>query len=384
MQISSKKRVNHFIVPFLIVLLLISSFTPTIFADAQELTNEKPTVTVIATGGTIGSLGTSRISYLSYGQSRIAIEDMIAYISPEVNTYANVKTIQYGNKGSGSYTIEDFRDLTLLIEEELKTSDGVVVTTGTDTMEEFAYWFDLTVHSKKPVVLTGAMRPWGNANGDVTIGGDGPINLLNSIKLAASQKTYCYGSVLMLNDEIHAARDVSKKSTYRTDTFQSGEYGVLGYIDGDNINVERAPARVANCDDENWFTPFDLSEVTAKALPRVEIAFTYQAAGGEVIDAFAAAGVKGIVTAGTGAGGTSAAQSVARKKAAEEGVVFASTSRTGSGEVYGGSGNIIAAGDLLPQKARLLLLLSLTFSDDVEEIRGWFNTIGNPSFDKNK
>lgn len=377
-----EKRMNKLIAPLLIALLIVSMFTPSTFAGAEELNAKKPTVTVIATGGTIGSLGTSRVSYLSYGQSRIAIEDMVKYISPEVTQYAEVKTIQYGNRGSGSYTIDEFRELTLLIEEELKTSDGVVVTTGTDTMEEFAYWFDLTVQNQKPVVLTGAMRPWGNANGDVTIGGDGPINLLNAIKLAASQQTYCYGTVLMLNDEINAAREVTKTSTYRTDTFQSGEYGLLGYIDGDNINVERAPARVADCDTKEWMTPFNLSAVKEKELPRVEIAYTYQAAGGEVIDAFAAAGVKGIVTAGTGAGGTSSAQSTARKKAADAGVVFASTSRVGSGEVYGGSKNIIAAGDLLPQKARLLLLLGLTFTDDSEQIRTWFEKIGNPSFSK--
>jgi L-asparaginase len=382
MKNRSKKRMNQLFAPLLIALLIISMFTPSTFAGAEVLSDKKPTVTVIATGGTIGSLGTSRVSYLSYGQSRISIEDMVRYISPEVTEYADVKTIQYGNKGSGSYTIDEFRELTLLIEEALKTSDGVVVTTGTDTMEEFAYWFDLTVQNQKPIVLTGAMRPWGNANGDVTIGGDGPINLLNAIKLAASQKTYCYGTVLMLNDEINAAREVTKTSTYRTDTFQSGEYGLLGYIDGDNINVERAPSRVAACDTKEWMTPFNLSAVKEKELPRVEVAYTYQAAGGEVIDAFAAAGVKGIVTAGTGAGGTSAAQSAARRKAAEAGVVFASTSRVGSGEVYGGSTNIIAAGDLLPQKARLLLLLGLTFSDDSEQIRTWFNTIGNPSFSK--
>lgn len=199
-----QKRMNQLLAPILAALLFISMFTPSSFARAEELVEKKPVVTVIATGGTIGSLGTSRVSYLSYGQSRIAIEDMVKYISPEVLEYADVKTIQFGNRGSCSYTIDEFRELSLLIDETLKTSDGVVVTTGTDTMEEFAYWFDLTVQNQKPVVLTGAMRPWGNANGDVTIGGDGPINLLNAIKLAASQNTYCYGTVLMLNDEIHA------------------------------------------------------------------------------------------------------------------------------------------------------------------------------------
>lgn len=370
-------------VPFVLLSFVFSTFsTPTTVA-ANELVKKKPTVTVIATGGTIGSLGTTRTSYLSYGQQRIAIEDMVAYIQPEVGGYANVETVQFGNRGSGSYSIEEFHALTLAVEKALKTSDGVVVTTGTDTMEEFAYWFDLTVQSQKPVVLTGSMRPWGSTSGEVTIGGDGPINLLNSIKLAASQETFCYGTVLMLNDEIYAARDVTKTNTYRVDTFQGGEYGLLGYIDGDNINVERAPSRVLSCDKvEEWKTPFDLSTVDAKDLPRTEIVYTYQGAGGESVTSFVDAGVKGIVTAGTGAGGASGLQSQARSKAVEKGVVFVSASRVGSGEVYGGQGNVIAAGDLLPQKARLLLMLGLTFSDDVNEIRGWFNTIGNPEFKK--
>lgn len=370
---------KKFVIPFLLLFFILSTFAPTSFAAAAD--TKKPTVTVIATGGTIGSLGTTRTSYTNYGAGRIAIEDMVKYISPEVGAYADVKTIQFGNKGSSQYTIEDFYTLSLLIEKELKTSDGVVVTTGTDTMEEFAYWFDLTVQSQKPIVLTGSMRPWGSTSGDVTIGGDGPINLLNAIKLAASQETFCYGTVLMLNDEIFAARNVTKTSTYRTDTFQGGEYGLLGYIDGDNINVERAPARVLSCDNkEEWKTPFDLSIVKPEDLPRVEIVYSYQGAGGEAITSFADAGVKGIVTAGTGAGGTSPLQSQARTKAVEKGVTFVTTSRTGTGEVYGGQGNIISAGDLVAQKARLLLLLSLTFSDDPAQIREWFKTIGNPEF----
>ena len=379
MNLSLPLNRKKLFISFILLFFILSTFPPSSFASAAV--QKKPTVTVIATGGTIGSLGTSRTSYLNYGASRISIEDMVKYIEPEVSAYANVKTIQFGNKGSSAYTIEDFHALTLLIEEALKTSDGVVVTTGTDTMEEFSYWFDLTVQSQKPIVLTGAMRPWGSTTGEVTIGGDGPINLLNSIKLAASQETYCYGTVLMLNDEIFAARNVTKTNTYRTDTFQGGEYGVLGYIDGDNINVERAPARVLSCDNkEEWKTPFDLSKVKAEDLPRVEIVYSYQGAGGEAIKSFTDAGVKGIVTAGTGAGGTSPLQSQARTQAVEKGVVFVTTSRTGTGEVYGGQGNVISAGDLLPQKARLLLLLGLTFSDDPAQIKEWFQTIGNPEF----
>ncbi|MCW2641531.1 MAG: L-asparaginase [Dactylosporangium sp.] len=347
---------------------------------------KKPKVTVIGTGGTISGVATSRSSFTDYKSGQIAIKDMVGQLQPEIGQVADVATVQFGNKGSGSYTIADFYALTPAVETALQDSDAVVVTTGTDTMEEFAYWLDLTVQSRKPVVLTGAMRPWaaGTANGPQVIGADGPANLFNSIVLAASQATYCFGTVVMLNDEFNAARDVTKTNSYRTDTFQSRKAGVLGWIDGPNLKVSRAPSRVANCDDQQrWLTPFNLSKIQSAALPRVEVIYSYQDAGGEAITAFANAGVKGIVTAGTGSGGISSAQSSARTAAAQKGVVFVSTTRTGSGSVYGGSTTqpIIAGDDLLPQKARLLLLLSLAFApDNVSKVRDWVSTLGNPEW----
>ncbi|WP_208813388.1 asparaginase [Micromonospora echinofusca] len=347
--------------------------------------NRKPKVTVIGTGGTISGVATSRSSFTNYRSGSITIQSLVGQLQPEIGQVADVTTVQFGNKGSGGYTIAEFHALTLAVEKALAESDGVVVTSGTDTMEEFAYWLDLTVRSRKPVVMTGAMRPWAavTPDGPQVIGADGPANLYNSIVLAASQSTYCYGTVLMLGDEFHAARDVTKTSSYRMDTFQTREFGVLGWIDGPNIKVGRAPARVADCDNKNaWYTPFDLSTVPATAVPRVEVVHGYQQAGGEAITAFANAGVKGIVTAGTGAGGISSAQGAARTAAVNAGVVFVSTTRTGSGSVYGGTtGSVIAGDDLLPQKARLLLMLSLAFAPgDVAKIREWVTTLGNPEW----
>ncbi|SIQ84480.1 L-asparaginase [Micromonospora avicenniae] len=347
----------------------------------------KPKVTVIGTGGTISGVATSRSSFTNYQSGRIAIRDMVAQLQPEIGEVADVTTVQFGNKGSGGYSMAEFHALTLAVESALDSSDGVVVTSGTDTMEEFAYWLDLTVQSRKPVVLTGAMRPWAavTPDGPQVIGADGPANLYNSIVLAASQSTYCYGTVLMLGDEFHAARDVTKTSTYRMDTFQTRELGVLGWIDGPNIKVGRAPSRVDDCDNKNrWMTPFDMSQIEPTALPRVEVVYGYQQAGGEAITAFAAAGAKGIVTAGTGSGGLSSAQSSARTAAARSGVVFVTASRTGSGSTYGGNSSlpIIAGDDLLPQKARLLLLLSLAFSPtDTGKVREWMTTLGSPEWD---
>ena len=355
-----------------------------------EAASRKPRITVVGTGGTIAGVARSRSSFLDYRSGVIPVKTLVRQLEPELSTVADVNTVQFGNKGSDAYSIAEFRALTVAVERALKDSDGVVVTSGTDTMEEFAYWLDLTVQSRKPVVVTGAMRPWaaGSPNGPQVLGADGPANLFNAVTLAASSSTYCFGTVLMLNDEFHAARDVTKTSTLRADTFQTRELGVLGWIDGPNIKVGRAPARVALCDRaRTWQTPFDMSKLTDAQLPRVEVVTSYQQAGGEAISAFAAAGVRGIVTAGTGAGGISAAQSAARTAAAASGVVFVSTSRTGSGSVYDNTGNVIppdvagnvvAGDDLLPQKARLLLLLSLAFApDDVDQVRTWVTTLGN-------
>ena len=351
-------------------------------AAAAETT---PQVTVIGTGGTIAGVAPTRSDFTNYRAGQIPIETLVGQIQPEVGAVADVSTVQFGNSGSGGYRIDQFYALTAAVEEALRTADGVVVTTGTDTMEEFAYWLDLTVQSRKPVVLTGAMRPWaaGSVDGPQVIGADGPANLFNAISLAASQTTYCFGTVLMLNDEFHAARDVTKTSTTRMDTFQTRELGVLGWIDGPEIKVGRAPSRVQRCDDlRRWVTPFDLTRIAPTDLPRTEVVYTYQQAGGEGITAFAQAGVKGIVTAGTGAGGVSGPQGEARSAAVrDQGVVFVSTSRTGSGSVSGGSGNVIAGEDLQPQKARLLLMLSLAFAPgDVEQVREWVATVGNPEF----
>jgi len=212
---------------------------------------------------------------------------------------------------------------------------------------------------------------------------DAQLNLFNAIRLAASGRTRCFGAVLMLNDEFHAARDVTKTNTYRTDTFSSRRKGVLGHIDGPNIKVDRTPPRRELCSDRSrWLTPFDLTEIPVASLPRVELVTTYQDAGGESIRSFADAGVRGIVTAGAGAGGISAAMREARTAALAKGVTFITASRTGSGSVYGSAATpgLIAGGDLLPAKARLLLLLSLAASSDPATVREYVVRYGNPEF----
>ena len=253
--------------------------------------------------------------------------------------------------------------------------DGVVVTAGTNVLEEDAYFFDLTVQSPKPVVVTGSMHQYG------TFTYDAYTNLFSSIRLAASGKTTCYGSVVLLNDQFFAARDVTKMDGYRMDTFGSRLYGALGVVNEDHIRPLRAPSRVMTCGTDEWGTPFDLSQVSVDEIAQVDIVYGYVEASAGTIEGPVAAGARGIVTAGHGPGFTSVLQSPAREAAMEQGVVFVSATRTGGEGSYESDGLTIGGGDLLPQKARLLLQLGLTFSSDIEQIREWFATIGYAEFD---
>ncbi|MNW32682.1 L-asparaginase 2 precursor [compost metagenome] len=341
-----------------------------------ETVKKLPKVQVIATGGTMAGQSVDATSFTNYKAGTLLIEDMVKSL-PNKDKIAEVSTYQFGNSGSSAYTMQQLYELSLKVDEALKTQDGVVVTTGTDTMEEIAYFLDLTVRSPKPVVITGSMRPW------TVIGTDAPANLYNAIKLAASGKTKYFGTVLMLNDEFHAARDVTKSNSYRTDTFVTPEIGALGYIDGDVISVYRAPFRALK-PATSWATPFDLTKISKSDLAKVEIAYSYQDAGAGAISGYVATGAKGIVTAGTGAGGISKAMSEERKAAIEKGVVFVTTTRTGSGSNYSSGEGIIAGGNLNAAHARVMLLLSLSFSKDFETIKGWFETYGYGQIELNK
>ncbi|WP_145412594.1 asparaginase [Paenibacillus xylanexedens] len=337
--------------------------------DASKLSS-LPNVLVIGTGGTIAGQSEDATSFQNYKAGTLLIADMVKDL-PDKQKIADVSTLQFGNSGSGSYTMADLYDLSQTVDKALAQYDSVVVTTGTDTMEEIAYFLDMTVQSDKPVIITGSMRPW------TVIGSDAQANLYNAIKLAGSGRTKSFGTVLMLNDTIQLARGVTKTNDYRTDTFETPMLGAVGYIDEENIRIYRAPARAMK--PEGTAKPaFDLGKITKADLAKVEIAISYQEAGGGAIEGFVKSGVKGIVTSGTGAGGISRAMGQARTKAIEEGVIFVTTTRTGSGSVYGGGKGIIAGDNLSPQQARILLMLGLSFSDDFDTIKKWFETYGTP------
>lgn len=339
---------------------------------AEHEASELPNVIVIGTGGTIAGKASNNdpTNFQSYSAGTYLIEDLVDQL-PRKDKIADVSTYQFGNKGSGGYTISDLYDLSLAVDQALELYDSAVVTTGTDTMEEIAYFLDLTVQSEKPVVVTGAMRPW-----DV-IGTDGPANLYQAIKTAASNKTKWYGTVIMLNDVIHAAREVTKSNTHRLDTFETAMFGALGYVDDKAVRMYRVNGRASKAGTEDWKTPFNLKTINKTDLPAVGIIYNYQEAGAGALKGMIEDGMKGIVTAGTGAGGISSALSSARSSAVrDEGIVFVSTSRTGSGSVYSSGNGVISGDNLDAQHARIMLILSLAFTDDFEQMKTWFATVG--------
>lgn len=393
-HILARPKIKRLLITLLIAMLTLSSMTglggKTSYAQAEtvpsfpipSLTQEQidsplPNVMVIGTGGTLAGKASNNdpTNFQSYAAGTYPIASLVEQL-PNKNKIADVSTYQFGNKGSTGYTMEDLYDLSLAVDQALEQYDGAVVTTGTDTMEEIAYFLDLTVRSEKPVVVTGSMRPW-----DV-IGTDAPANLYNAIKLAGSGKTKWYGTVIMLNDTIQAAREVTKSNAQRTDTFKTPILGALGYIDQDNIRIYRLTGRALKAGQTTWATPFDLRLISKSDLPIVEIAYSYQQAGGGAIRGFIAGGAQGIVTAGTGAGGISSQLSAARKEAIEQGVLFVTTTRTGSGTMYPSSSKGIIAGDNLnPQHARILLLVTMAFTKDFTTLQSWFETYGTRDVD---
>ena len=347
--------------------IFLDTSIPSTDLETPDKVQGKSDVVVIATGGTIAGLAADEDDFTLYSPGVLSISDMINEIS-SVKAFANVTTKQFANQSSGSTTTQNLYDLSLAVENALKTADSVVVTCGTDIMEEIAYFLDLTIQSPKPVVVTGSMKPWN------VIGTDAKINLYNAIKVAASNKTYKFGTVVVLNEEIHSAREVSKTNSHRTDAFSTPLLGMLGYVDENDVSIYRVPTRAAKSNDE-WATPFDLTKISASDIPLVGIVVSHQGATGDAFKALVDAGAKGIVTMGTGNGGISQSLLTVRNEALKQGIIVVATTRTGSGTMYSedrdGSG-LISADNLNAYHARIALELSLAFSDNYYTIQSWF------------
>ena len=341
------------------------SFLPllalTVLVQAQQL----PRVIILATGGTIAGAGAAS-DRAGYTAGKIPIDDLIGGI-PTVKKVANITGEQIASVGSQDMTIDIWKKLAVRINEIEKNNeaDGIVVTHGTDTQEETAYFLDLVLTGDKPVVLTGSMRP------ATAISADGPKNLYDAITIAASPKSRGRGVLVSFNEGIYDARDVMKLSTTKTNAFGSPNTGPVGQAYDGRVEFYQRSEREVK--------PTQPITITADTkLPRVDIVYMYADAPPDEIDMLVSKKVAGIVIAGVGNGNFNKAYTDAVKRAVAAGVIVCRASRTPSGrvvlhdEINDDELGTIVSDDLTPQKARILLMLGLTKTKDKKQLQEFF------------
>ncbi|MEC5423139.1 asparaginase [Virgibacillus sp. C22-A2] len=324
-------------------------------------------IALITLGGTISAKGLHRGDLKDYQSGLLGGNDFLNEL-PELSEMANIEVVQIDNVSSTQINENHWIKLKKIVEYYLNEQnfDGVVITHGTNTIEETAYFLHLTVDSNKPVVLVGAQRPF------TALSTDAHLNLIQAVRVAIDPNSSNKGVLVAINNEINCARDVTKTNTYRLETFRSGETGYLGFIDPDEtVRYYRTPIRRHTINSEFSKTPIT-------SLAKIEIVYSYAGASGELIN-FITQSKKydGIVIAGTGAGRFSQKEEKSLYEARKNGLHIVRSSRVGNGRVldiasYRGL-KAVSGDNLSPQKARILLLLSLLQSNDVEEIQRIFN-----------
>jgi L-asparaginase len=317
-------------------------------------------VAFIGTGGTMASIGKGPLDVHDYGSTGQVL-DAAALLArfPEVQAVAEVVPAPFSAVASTRLGWPDWQRLLLLIEQLAPGVDGVVIGHGTASLEETAYFLSLTLKVRIPVVLVGAQRPAS------ALSTDAGLNLVNAVRVAASAEARGLGVLVVLNDEINAAREVTKTSVGRLQTFRSADFGCLGHADGDGLHWYRRPLRKVYPD-----TEFEVRALAA--LPRVDVNYTTAGNDGVAIRAFVAAGAQGIVCAGFAPGFVTPAEAEALAAARAAGVVLVMSTRAGSGHVpattRGAEAGFLPADTLTPQKARVLLMLALTVTRDRTEL----------------
>lgn len=327
-----------------------------------------PKVALISTGGTITSIShVGELDMYEYTTSgnRMTAEQMLAKF-PQSHSIAEVIAVNFDTLPSTALAFAQWCGLVLEIERlvaEHPDLTGVAILHGTATIEETAYALNLTLKTDIPVVITGAQRPAS------ALSGDAGMNLFNAIRVASSPDARGMGVLVCLNDEINAARDVTKTSTGRLQTFRTPDFGALGHADGDRVVFYRRPVRKSAPE-----TPFDIRALDA--LPRVDIAYSYAGSDGTAVRAFVQAGARGIVGAAFVPGLLSPEESAAMKEAVDQGVHIVLSSRGGSGRVFAPEKvrrlGFLQADNLTPQKARILLALGLTVTSHPRELQQLF------------
>jgi len=330
------------------------------FAMAQK----KPNITILATGGTIAGAAATG-TQAGYTSGAVTIDAMIAAV-PGIKDLATLKGEQISNVGSQDMSFEILLKVAKRINELAKSADvdGFVITHGTDTMEESAFFLNLTVKTDKPVVMVGSMRP------STAVSADGPLNLFNAVAVAGDPKAKGRGVLVVMNDTIHGAHSLTKTSTTAIQTFLSPIRGVVGVTAYGKSDYYSSPEWLHTTKSE-----FDISQVTT--LPRVDIIFAYEDMSPALIDA-SATGAKGIVIAGVGNGNMNKVSVDAAAAAVKKGVVVVRSSRVTTGnvgrnvELDDDKLGFIASDELNPQKARILLTLALLKSRTPKELQELF------------
>ncbi len=335
---------------------------------AAEEQNGKPRVAVIGTGGTISSVGVDSLDLLDYVRNNriYAVDELLAQV-PELDRIAEIVPVPFRAIPSTAMGPAEWLDLNALIHATVAADaslTGVVITHGTASLEETAYFLGLTLKVAVPVVVVGAQRP---ASGIST---DANINLLNAVRVAGHPLSRDLGVLVVLNDEVHAAREVTKTSTLKLQTFRSPDFGCLGHADGDEVAFYRKPVRPTAP-----HTEFDVRGL--QALPRVDVVISYAGADGAAIRGCIAAGAEGIVSAGFAPGLCTAAERAVLTEHPE--VLVVQGSRVGSGRVAAMTGlrashNAVTGDNLTPQKARVLLMLGLTVTRERAALQQIFDT----------
>ena len=331
----------------------------------QAVHGARPRVYVIGTGGSISCVGESRVDLIDYNYAdrHLSIEEMLARI-PEARERAEVRAEQFLNVYGGDVTPDQWLALARRIDrifQEDPDAAGAVVTHGTSTLEETAYFLNLTVKTGRPVVVTGAMRP------PTAISTDADMNLYDAIRVAASEEACGKGVLVVLNNQILAARDAVKTSTSRLETFKANELGVLGYADSDGgIVFYRAPVR-------RHTTATEFRADRLEALARVDLAYAYSGVDGTAIEAFVTSGARAIVGVGLGSGSAPRAFLQALEAACERGVAVVMASQSFNGRVMGKrafvSRGFAVADNLAAKKARIVLMLALAEARSRDDIQ---------------
>lgn len=329
--------------------------------------SQSKNIVILATGGTIAGAGASSTGS-AYTSGKVTIDAMIDAV-PNIRKLANLTGEQTANVGSQDMSVKVWLDLANRINVLLATDDvdGIVITHGTDTQEETAFFLNLVVKSDKPVVLTGSMRP------STALSAEGPLNLYNAVAVAASPKAIGRGVVVVMNDDIHSAHAIKKMITTPVQTFMSPMHGLLGSVSFGDVTFFHNPHGLYTLKSE-----FSVDGV--KELPRVDIVYGCADMSPDLIDIMIKAGAKGIVIAGVGDGNMTTATLESMKKATSNGIPVVRASRvpTGTvllnGEVVDKDYGSVSSMELNPQKSRILLMLALLKDRSREDLQALFLT----------